>query len=92
MTSVRKFVALSLSVTIAAIALAPVSAMAQGGCDWYAKTSLKQQSENVAKKCGFTGEQWSTNLQVHKQYCSSVPPAVWKKIAQMRKAKLESCK
>ena len=92
MTTVRKFAALTLAGTIAAIALAPATAMAQGGCDWYAKISLKQQSENTARKCGLTGSQWSAKLKVHRDYCASVPPAVWKKVAQMRKAKLAACK
>ena len=92
MTTVRKFAAMTLAGTIAAVALAPVAAMAQGGCDWYVKTSLKQQTQNTTKKCGFTGPEWSTKLADHKKYCASVPPAVWKKVVLARKAKLATCK
>ena len=92
MTTFRKTAISTFAAFTAFVLLAPVAAMAQGGCDWYAKISLKQQSENVAKKCGFTGEIWSDKLTVHKNYCENVPPAVWKKVAQERKAKLATCK
>ena len=87
-----KIVALSVASTIGIAALAPATAMAQGSCDWYVKISLKQQSENSARKCGFTGTEWSTKLKEHKDYCYSVPPAVWKVVALKRKAKLALCK
>ena len=91
MTTTRKSVALTLAATIGLVALAPLSAMAQGGCDWYIKISLKQQSTNLANAtCKFQGPQWSANLNVHKNFCSTVRPIVWKKVAQMRKAKLAS--
>ena len=92
MTIIRKTAALTLALSFALTALVPVSAIAQGGCDWYAKISLKQQSDNLTKKCGFKGPPWSTNLQAHKNFCSSVPPAVWKVVAKKRKEKLAACK
>ena len=88
----RKITTLMLASTLGALILMPAAALAQGGCDWYVKISLKQQSENLARKCGFTGVEWSAKLQDHKAYCASVPPAVWKKVALDRKNKLASCK
>ena len=88
----RKIVALAVAGTIGSAALAPATALAQGSCDWYVKISLKQQSENSSKKCGFKGKEWSTKLKVHKDYCYSVPPAVWKAVALKRKIKLATCK
>lgn len=93
MMTTRKSVALTLAAAIGLAGLAPISAMAQGGCDWYVKISLKQQSMNVAKGCHKTGPQWSASREVHQKFCASVRPVVWKKVAQMRKAELDNnCK
>lgn len=90
MRTIRKSVALTLATTIGLAALVPASAMAQGGCDWYVKVSLEQQAKNVASACPKKGPQWSSDRMVHKKFCASVRPIVWKKVAQMRKAALET--
>ena len=93
MTTARKSVAMTLAAAFAMAALAPASAMAQGGCAWYVKISLKQQSDNMAKGCNKSGPQWSSNQQVHQKFCTSVRPIIWKKVAQIRKTELENnCK
>src|SRR5947209_5950952 len=77
----------------AAVALAGFAgyAMAQGNCDWYAKTALRQQQLNEQQKCGFKGEAWSSDLKAHVAWCASVSPELWKAQAQQREQQLTQC-
>lgn len=83
------FVLAALTVAVAAFA-SPVLAQ-QANCDWYAKTALKQQQENEQKKCGFTGNGWSSDLKAHMTWCASNPDQ-WKGEAQRREQQLATCK
>ena len=67
------------------------AAMAQEDCSWYALTSAKQQQENEQKGCGFTGDGWSTDIQVHTAWCESVPPDQWRQAVTDRENKLKTC-
>lgn len=77
--------------TIASMAGLVTQASAQANCDWYAKTALKQQQENEQKKCGFTGNGWSSDLKAHATWCAANPDQ-WKAEAQRREQMLATCK
>lgn len=66
-------------------------AAAQSNCQWYATTALKQQQQNEAQKCGFSGPEWHGELGKHLSWCGSVPPNVWKESAQKRDQMLAAC-
>jgi hypothetical protein len=76
---------------LAAVVALGDDARAQGSCDWYAKTALKQQQDNERLKCGFRGPEWSANLADHMRWCGSVAPDVWRVQAQRRDAQLAQC-
>lgn len=80
-----------LIATASAVALTPAPASAQGNCEWYAKTALKQQQDNERLKCGFQGPEWNTDLRAHMTWCASVAPDVWKAQAQKRDQQLAAC-
>lgn len=77
--------------TIVGAAALVSEANAQANCDWYAKTALKQQQENEQKKCGFTGNGWSSDLKAHMTWCAANPDQ-WKSEAQRREQMLATCK
>ena len=82
----------SRSLAAAGLLLAMVlTASAQSNCQWYGTTALKQQQQNQAMKCGFSGPEWSSDLGKHVAWCGSVPPAVWKDSAQKRDKMLAEC-
>lgn len=76
---------------IGAFVLLPAAAHAQGSCKWYGATALKQQQQNEKMKCGFQGPAWHSDLGAHMQWCTSVPPDVWKSSAQERDKMLADC-
>ncbi len=67
------------------------SAQAQGTCQWYAATALKQQQDNERLKCGFDGIAWHADLGRHLQWCKGVAPDEWKSAAQERDQQLAQC-
>jgi hypothetical protein len=75
----------------ALVAAAPGRANMAANCDWYAKTALKQQQENEQRKCGFTGNGWSSDLRSHAAWCAAHPDQ-WKSEAQRREQQLGTCK
>ncbi len=77
--------------TLMTVALGVSQANAQANCKWYGATALKQQQQNEQNKCGFTGENWHSDLGAHMAYCNSVPPDIWKKSAQQRDKQLAEC-
>jgi hypothetical protein len=90
MTDIRSFVAIVVTATAIAAGAAPPVA-AQAACDWYGRQALKQQQDNLEKKCGFTGAEWSADMKAHMTWCTSVAPDVSKKAAQSRDAALAGC-
>jgi hypothetical protein len=76
--------AAALALTLAG---APATANTQTNCDWYAKTALKQQQENEQRRCGFTGNSWSSDLKAHMTWCLTNPDR-WKSEAQHRDQQL----
>ena len=62
------------------------------GCGKYAEDSAKQQQINLAKKCGATGQYWTTNLKKHVAFCKSVSPQKWKAEFKKRAQKIAACK
>ncbi|MEQ1712014.1 MAG: hypothetical protein ABL908_11515 [Hyphomicrobium sp.] len=87
----RTCAALAMAALVAAGIGLPASANAQGNCQWYATTALKQQQENEKLKCGFKGDAWNTNLKTHLDWCATVAPDVWKTAAQKRDQELQAC-
>ena len=85
MAAVAGFAALGSMIAGAGVATA------QGTCEWYARTAIKQQQENEQKKCGFKGPEWNADLRAHMAWCASVAPDVWKKSAQKRDQDLAAC-
>lgn len=90
MSTLRTCAALSLAAVLGTAAIVPV-AYGQANCEWYARTALKQQQENEAKKCGLKGPEWSSDLKAHMTWCSGVAPDVWKAQAQKRDQALLGC-
>lgn len=90
MTTLRT-IAPAAAAALTGLAALATGAFAQTTCEWYGRTALKQQQENVQLKCGFTGPEWSSDLRAHVAWCASVPPDVWKKSAQSRDQQLAAC-
>jgi hypothetical protein len=81
----------SLLVALGAQLASAGVAAAQSNCQWYAATALKQQQQNEAQKCGFTGPEWHGEMGKHLAWCGSVPPNMWKESAQKRDQMLAAC-
>jgi hypothetical protein len=90
MSVLRASTGLGVATILGTLLLAP-PARAQGGCEWYAKTALRQQQENEQKKCGLKGPGWSSDLAAHISWCRGSPPEAWKKQAQLRDQQLATC-
>jgi hypothetical protein len=82
----------ALFATIAALALGSGIAAAETPCETYGKLALQQQKDNEAAKCGLTGQEWSTDLKGHVDWCMKVGPDKWKEQLQTRTAALTACK
>jgi hypothetical protein len=78
-------------VALMALTIMPGLAAAQGSCQWYGATALRQQQENERRKCGFTGDAWHSNTGEHMAWCASVGPDTWKAAAQERDRMLAQC-
>jgi hypothetical protein len=87
----RSGFAVTVGVLLGCGALAS-SAMAQATCETYGKLALQQQKDNEAAKCGLSGQEWSTDLKGHIDWCTKVGPDKWKVQLQQRTAALEACK
>lgn len=79
---------------VAAVTLAALAspAAAQANCDMYGKLAVQQQQENEDGGCGFSGDEWSSDLKRHVDWCGSVPPDEWKVELQERQQALDTCK
>lgn len=42
-------------------------------CREYAGLALKQNQENIQRRCGFSGPRWSSDFNGHYQWCLKVP-------------------
>lgn len=91
MTDLRKSLVLAMALGVGAQALTPAVAHAQAGCDWYARTAIKQQQDNQRLNCKQNGDDWHADLQRHLKWCQSVAPDVWKAAAQRREQRLAAC-
>ena len=61
-------------------------------CDQYADKSVRQNEENLSKKCGFTGDLWHSNKSGHTHWCQNADQSrVAQNIATREKA-LNECK
>ena len=91
-TNFKKCAALTVILGIGAFAVTVSSVSAQGNCDWYGLQSAKQQQENLLKKCGFAGDEWSKNVREHRAWCNGVGPDVWQSMMDKRQKALDGCK
>ena len=91
MPALRLTAAACLTAVLGTAGLAS-GASAQANCDMYGKLALQQQQENVEAKCGFTGPEWSPDLNAHVAWCAAVGPDQWKAQLQSRKQQLDGCK
>ena len=89
MTTIRLRTTVSVLAALGVLTLAPAAALAN--CDWYVKTSLEQQQQNLASKCGFAGPQWSGDKAAHANWCMSVGPDVSRTAAKKRQQELAAC-
>ena len=91
MSKVLQLGSFTAAILAASTALAPLPALSQANCQWYATTALKQQQDNERLKCGFTGSAWSLDLKAHSAWCSGVAPDMWREQAQKRDQELVAC-
>jgi hypothetical protein len=73
-------------------AAAPTGRAQTIDCAWYAATAMKQQQENLQRKCGFTGPDWSFDRRAHAAWCATQAPDRWKREAQRRHQMLTTCR
>lgn len=90
MSITRAIVSLLAVATIGG-AMSATSAQAQATCDWYARTALEQNKQNLDRKCGLKGLSWSSDRSAHMSWCATVSPDEWKKQAQLRDQALAKC-
>lgn len=79
----------------AALVFAPAlasNASAQANCDMYGKLAVQQQQENEETGCGLSGDEWSSDLKRHVDWCGGVAPDQWKVELQKRQQALDACK
>jgi hypothetical protein len=79
-------------VALAAVAGIASNAFAQANCATYGKLALQQQQQNAEAKCGFSGPEWSSDLQAHINWCGGVGPDQWRAQLQKRQQLLDACK
>lgn len=91
MPAYRLWMPLLGSIVLGMTAATP-SAMADDNCDQYGKIALQQQKGNEAEKCGLSGQEWSTDLKGHIDWCMKVGPEKWKEQLRLRAAALAGCK
>lgn len=60
-------------------------------CGAYAALAVAQQEQNIQMKCGFTGGQWSANLNGHFAWCQTATMAKLTAEDKARKAALAKC-
>ena len=86
---------------LAAGAVASAAALSHAGpaaaqadaCKVYVQTAVKLAQDNVTKKCGFSGPEWSTDAGAQLKWCMGVNADKWRGELPKRQAMLaESCK
>lgn len=91
MPSVRLIV-FGCAALLAGIGAQTQRSAAQATCEMYGKLAVQQQQANAEAGCGFTGDEWSSDLKRHVDWCGSVPPDQWKVELQKREQALDACK
>lgn len=92
MLPLPRLIAALCAVALVAVAGPATEAAAQANCDMYGKLAIQQQQENEEAGCGFTGDEWSSDLKRHIDWCGGVPPDQWKVELQNRQQALDTCK
>ena len=90
-TNFKKWAALTIILGVSAFSANSAFAM-QDNCTRYALQSAKQQQTNIAKKCGFSGTEWSKNLRELKKWCNAASPDDRQSTMKKRTTALASCK
>jgi len=79
-------------VAVASVMVSASGAVA-GDCDTYAKHTLQQVKQNIARGCKFSGPRWSLDVNRHRAWCKEVGPAGWRAELKIRNTMLEkNCK
>ena len=60
-----------LGLTLIATGQKPVAANSHLNCQAYAQSVIDQTNENAKWGCGFTGRRWSTDYNLHVNWCNS---------------------
>lgn len=58
-------------------------------CERYAERSVELQAENLRRRCGFDGDDWTTSLEVHLERCLSLSPEDARAALQIRRQALD---
>jgi hypothetical protein len=61
-------------------------------CEPYANTAVAQNNENVQRHCGFSGARWSSDFNMHFNWCMTVAPAIADGETQARVNDLARCR
>ena len=63
-------------------------------CKQYAEQAIEQEQQNITMECGYTGQDWSTDYDIHSEWCMSNPinSEVPKNKLQSRADNLTECK
>lgn len=86
-----RFIVAGSAVALAGAAGLASEAAAQANCEMYGKLAIQQQQENEERQCGLTGDEWSSDLKRHIDWCGGVPPDQWKVELQKRQQALDTC-
>ena len=90
MVSLRLVVAgCAVTLVVAGSGIPP--AAAQANCEMYGKLAVQQQQQNEERRCGLTGDEWSTDLKRHVDWCGGVAPDRWRVELQKRQQALDAC-
>lgn len=60
-------------------------------CEQYAKTAISQQNDNLRSKCGFRGNRWSRDSNLHFRWCTQVPQSTVEAETMARSRELQRC-
>ena len=60
-------------------------------CEQYARTAVKQNKENIERRCGFTGSRWSDDYNGHYNWCTKASKSSVNSETRARQQSLEKC-
>lgn len=85
------FVGNRLALMALATVMVSASGAVAGDCNTYAKLTLQQVKQNIAKRCNFSGPRWSLDVNRHRAWCREVGPSGWRAELKIRNEMLAKC-